>query len=62
MRLPDWLRPGSGRRHSQLALAAITGAITGLAVAGFDWVTAQHLLDRLYRPRWRSRWVRRRSG
>ena len=27
---------------------AVTGAVTGLLVALFDWVTAQNLLDRLY--------------
>ena len=29
-------------------LAALVGSLTGLAVATFDWVVAQHLLDRLY--------------
>jgi CIC family chloride channel protein len=36
------------RSHVGLALAALTGAVTGLGVAAFDWVTADHLLDRLY--------------
>jgi CIC family chloride channel protein len=36
------------RGHRQLALAAVTGLLTGAAVAAFDWVVAQHLLDRLY--------------
>jgi chloride channel protein, CIC family len=36
------------RSYAVLALAAVTGAVTGLAVAAFDWVTAQNLLDRLY--------------
>jgi chloride channel protein, CIC family len=48
MRSRAWLGRLAGPRHSQLALAAITGAFTGLAVAGFDWIAAQHLLDRLY--------------
>ncbi len=34
--------------HAALGLAAVTGAVTGLLVALFDWVTAQNLLDRLY--------------
>ena len=38
----------SRRGHRQLLLAAVTGALTGLAVAGFDWVVAQHMLDKLY--------------
>ena len=36
------------QRDRELALAALTGAIVGLAAAGFDWVVAKHLLDRLY--------------
>jgi chloride channel protein, CIC family len=40
---------GLGRRsHAGLLLAAVTGAVTGLLVALFDWVTAKNLLDRLY--------------
>ncbi len=36
-------------RHRQLGLAAVVGLLTGLAVAGFDWVVATHMLDRLER-------------
>ncbi len=39
----DWRR----QSHNRLVLAAVTGAVTGLAVAAFDWITAQHLLDRI---------------
>jgi CIC family chloride channel protein len=38
----------SGRRNGGLLLAAVTGAVTGLVVALFDWITAKNLLDRLY--------------
>jgi CIC family chloride channel protein len=39
-----------GRRSSQLLiLAGLTGAMTGLAVAGFEWVTRDQLFNRLHR-------------
>jgi len=33
------------RWHRMLLLSALTGAVTGLAVAGFEWLTARTLLD-----------------
>ena len=42
-------------RHSRLVLvlAALTGALTGLGVAGFDWVTRDELFAHLrHQPRW----------
>ncbi|HEY7137310.1 MAG TPA: chloride channel protein [Acidimicrobiia bacterium] len=33
------------RWHRVLVLAALTGATTGLSVAGFEWITSQVLLD-----------------
>jgi chloride channel protein, CIC family len=33
------------RWHRLLLLSALTGAVTGLAVAGFEWLTARTLLD-----------------
>ena len=37
-----------GRRTRQVVLfAALTGAVTGLGVAGFEWVTREALFDRL---------------
>ncbi len=42
-RLSDW----GHTRQSQLGLAAVTGAVTGLVVAGFDWLVARQVLDRL---------------
>ncbi len=40
---------GLARRSREvLVLAAATGALTGLAVAGFEWVTGQQALDRVY--------------
>ncbi len=39
-----------GRRSRQvLVLSALTGAFTGLGVAGFDWVTRDELFDHLRR-------------
>jgi len=39
-----------GRRSRQvLVLSALTGALTGLGVAGFDWVTRDELFDHLRR-------------
>lgn len=39
-----------GRRSGQvLVFASVTGALTGLAVAGFDWVTRDQLFNRLER-------------
>jgi chloride channel protein, CIC family len=35
------------RRHRVLLLAALTGALTGAAVAAFDWVTHEQLFERL---------------
>lgn len=49
--LPGWARLNAVRRRSQqvLLLAGATGALVGLVVAGFDWVTADflfaHVLD-----------------
>jgi CIC family chloride channel protein len=31
-----------------IVLSAVTGAVVGLGVAGFEWLTAQQLLDRLF--------------
>jgi CIC family chloride channel protein len=36
------------RSHEVVVLAAITGAVTGFAVAAFDWVVVEGLLDRLF--------------
>ena len=36
------------RSREVLLLSAVTGAATGLAVAGFEWVTGRHALERLY--------------
>lgn len=39
-----------GRRSGQvLVLAGLTGVLTGLGVAGFEWITRQQLFDRLHR-------------
>src|SRR6266568_2958901 len=39
-----------GRRTRQvLLMAGITGALTGLAVAAFDWITQDQLFDHLRR-------------
>jgi len=36
------------RSHEVIVLAAITGAVTGFAVAAFDWIVVDLLLDRLF--------------
>jgi CIC family chloride channel protein len=43
-----------GRRsRDALLLSAVTGAVVGLAVAGFEWVTAEQLLERVFElPVW----------
>lgn len=38
---------GDGRTRVIFSLAALTGAVTGLGVAGFEWLTREQLLDRL---------------
>ncbi len=43
-RVGELVRPG---HHRVLPLAAVTGVATGAAVAGFEWLTQQQLLDRL---------------
>lgn len=40
---------GFARRSREvLLLSALTGALTGLAVAGFEWITGRQALERLY--------------
>ncbi len=40
---------GFGQRSREvLVLSAITGAVTGLAVAAFEWITGRQALERLY--------------
>jgi chloride channel protein, CIC family len=47
--------PNRIRRHRLLPLAAIVGAVTGLGVAVFDWVTVEVLLHAvLERPWWQA--------
>jgi hypothetical protein len=41
----SWLGDVRDRWHRVLILAALTGVTTGLFVAGFEWITAQVLLD-----------------
>ena len=39
-----------GHRARQVVLlSTLTGALTGAAVAGFEWITRQQLFDRLHR-------------
>lgn len=39
---------GFARRSREvLLLSALTGALTGLAVAGFEWITGRQALERL---------------
>ena len=43
----------SGRASRQLALAALTGGLVGLVVAGFDWVVTEILFEVTYElPTW----------
>ncbi len=47
--LPGLLvRRGRERWHRVLVLSAVTGAITGLAITGFDWLTARTILEWVY--------------
>lgn len=40
---------GFARRSREvLLLSALTGAVTGLAVAGFEWIAGRQMLERLY--------------
>jgi CIC family chloride channel protein len=47
-----WLRRRLGgfarRSREVLLLSALTGAVTGLAVAGFEWIAGRQMLERLY--------------
>jgi CIC family chloride channel protein len=46
------------RSHEVLVLAAITGAVTGFAVAGFDWLVVDVFLDHLFElSPWVMAWV-----
>ena len=45
--LPDQLR--TRRWHRMLLLSALTGVITGLAIAGFDWLTARTILEQVFK-------------
>ena len=45
--LPDRMR--TRRWHRVLLLSALTGVITGLAIAGFDWLTARTILERVFK-------------
>lgn len=43
----------SERSHNALLLAGVTGALVGLVVAGFEWITAEVALERVQRlPIW----------
>ena len=54
---PNWVRDSgidrdrlaalSRRSHQVLLIAGLTGMVTGLVVAGFDWLTAEVLFDRV---------------
>ena len=39
---------GTRRWHRVLVLSALTGAVTGLAITGFDWLTARTMLEWVY--------------
>ena len=45
--LPDQMR--TRRWHRVLLLSALTGVITGLAIAGFDWLTARTILEQVFK-------------
>jgi len=42
------LRSFGERSREALLLAAVTGFVVGLAIAGFEWIAGQQLLERLY--------------
>jgi CIC family chloride channel protein len=46
--LHDRLGPFAQRSREVLLLSAVTGAVTGLGVAAFEWVTGRQALERLY--------------
>ena len=47
MRAASLLRGGHGPSRRMLALAALTGALTGVGVAGFEWLTREQIFDRI---------------
>jgi len=54
----DRFRAFARRSHEVIVLAAITGAVTGFAVAAFDWIVVDGILDHLFElSPWALAWM-----